>query len=95
MAGIEETLNERGARYGDRVEQFGVAQAIKELARDRLASNPHYARMAFEDKRLAVETIDMIATKLSRVICGDPAYADNWHDIAGYATIAKEHFNGE
>lgn len=33
------------------------------------------------------EALDLICSKISRIISGDPNYIDNWADIAGYATL--------
>ena len=32
----------------------------------------------------------MIASKIARIVNGDPDYADNWHDIAGYARLVEK-----
>jgi hypothetical protein len=38
------------------------------------------------------EALDQIATKIARILCGDPRHAaewhDNWHDIEGYCRLA-------
>lgn len=34
------------------------------------------------------EALDYLAGKLSRILSGQPGYADHWHDIAGYAELA-------
>jgi hypothetical protein len=36
------------------------------------------------------EALDMIATKLSRILSGHVANIDHWRDIAGYATLVVE-----
>lgn len=36
------------------------------------------------------ETLEMIATKIARVLSGNPADPEHWHDLAGYATLAEE-----
>lgn len=36
------------------------------------------------------EAVDMICAKLARIACGDPNFADHWHDIAGYATLVEQ-----
>ncbi|CAB4241391.1 hypothetical protein UFOVP60_42 [uncultured Caudovirales phage] len=36
------------------------------------------------------EALDMFASKISRILTGDPNYQDSWHDIAGYATRIEE-----
>lgn len=33
------------------------------------------------------EALDMICTKISRILSGNPNYIDHWADIAGYATL--------
>jgi hypothetical protein len=32
----------------------------------------------------------MVAHKLARIVCGDPAEPDHWDDIAGYATLVAD-----
>lgn len=32
----------------------------------------------------------MICNKMARIVNGDPNYIDNWHDIAGYATLVEQ-----
>lgn len=32
----------------------------------------------------------MIATKMARIVNGDPDYLDNWHDIQGYAKLVQQ-----
>ena len=34
-----------------------------------------------------IEALDLIATKLARIVCGDPNVIDHWEDIAGYAIL--------
>jgi len=40
------------------------------------------------------EALDMICHKIGRILNGDPDYADNWHDIAGYAQLVADRLNG-
>lgn len=35
------------------------------------------------------EALDMIMTKVSRILSGNPDHADSWHDIAGYAKLVE------
>lgn len=78
---IDETLNERGSRYGEFSGNAAVSQRLKSIARFELS---------YRDKVLApdqIEALDMIFHKIARIINGDPDYADSWIDIAGYATL--------
>ncbi len=34
------------------------------------------------------ESLDLIATKIARILSGDPNHEDHWLDIEGYARIA-------
>lgn len=36
-----------------------------------------------------MEALDLMATKQSRIVSGDPTFADHWDDIAGYARLGK------
>lgn len=36
------------------------------------------------------ESLDLIATKIARLCCGDPDNADSWLDIEGYAKLARD-----
>jgi hypothetical protein len=37
----------------------------------------------------------MIMHKVARILNGDPNYADNWIDIAGYATLVADRLEGD
>jgi hypothetical protein len=40
------------------------------------------------------EALEMIASKMSRIVNGNPDKVDNWHDIAGYATLIADRLRG-
>ena len=42
-----------------------------------------------------VEALDMIATKIARILNGNPDHVDSWIDIAGYATLVADRLKGE
>ena len=79
---INNTLEERGARYGDFTDHARIAQNIKYTLRQE----PRFHKLS-SDKSHALE---VIADKIARILNGDPEYKDNWHDIAGYATLAEQ-----
>lgn len=82
MANINETLSERGSRYGDFAGHAEVTQGIKEILR----GGKNYEKLT-DDKR---EALEMIAHKMGRIVNGDPDYFDSWHDIEGYARLVSE-----
>jgi hypothetical protein len=81
MTNVNEMLEGRQARYGSFQGHAEISQVLKQVI--------HSAAKA-RNKELEhdqLEALDMIAHKIARVINGDPNYADNWIDIAGYATL--------
>lgn len=36
------------------------------------------------------EALDHIATKVGRILFGNADHHDNWHDVAGYATLIAD-----
>lgn len=87
MPSIAETLAERGARYGDFTDHASLCQQIQDVMRfDDLTPRSGWARLT-SDKRQA---LTVIADKIARILTGDPDYADNWHDIQGYAKLAED-----
>lgn len=82
MAKIDATLNERGSRYGEYYRQAQISQSIK----DALRAAPNWEELPPYMK----EGFDMMANKMGRVLNGDWAYIDNWHDIVGYASLVEK-----
>jgi hypothetical protein len=83
-SGIDKTLQERGARYGKFVEHSLAAQNLKEVMRAYCVGT--WDKLADDQK----EALEMIAHKIARILSGDPNYADNWHDIVGYAKLVDD-----
>ncbi len=79
---IDATLKERGSKYGEFKVQAITAQSLKNVMR-----NAQNWRGLDDYQR---EALDLITTKISRALHGDPSYADTWHDIAGYATLVEK-----
>jgi len=84
---IDEILDERNGRYGNYIDQATIAENIR-----------HALNRGLNGKGLGPDQSDaihMIAVKLSRICNGDPDYADNWRDIAGYATLVADRLEGK
>lgn len=79
---VQDTLKQRGVRYGDFATGSALAVNLKRMIR---AHANHAVLHAGHQQAL-----DIIMDKVSRIINGDPMYADNWHDIAGYATLGEQ-----
>jgi hypothetical protein len=41
------------------------------------------------------ESLDMIVTKMARILIGDPYHHDSWIDIAGYAMLVANRLQHE
>ena len=85
MSDINTTLAERGKRYGAFAGHAVLTQSLKAV----FVSAPRYGLLTPSHR----ESLDMIAHKIGRILNGDPNYADNWHDIAGYATLVEQELN--
>ena len=76
------TLRQRDRQYGSFNSCADVSQKIK--AAMRLGHNWGYLD---GDMR---EALEMIATKVARILNGNADIPDHWHDIAGYARLVEE-----
>lgn len=81
---VNQTLIERGKRYGTFSEHAEIAQQLKAVLRT------YEAKRGCDLDPDQREALEMICHKMARIINGDPNYADSWHDIAGYATLIDE-----
>lgn len=79
------TTQDRNLTHGDPIAQFETAQQLK----DELARGPRWMDLNAVER----EAAEMICTKLSRWVHGDPnqpGSVDHPLDIIGYAAIAIE-----
>lgn len=86
---IDDTLAERGARYGDFTEHARVAQAIQAVMM-HLTGELNSGRGWYALDDVKRQALTVIADKIARILTGDPNYADNWHDIQGYAKLVED-----
>src|SRR5690606_26379825 len=84
---VNETLSQRGSRYGDFASHARITQGIKKVMRE----TGNWDKLDPVKK----EALEMIAHKVGRILNGDPEYADSWHDIAGYAVLVEEALEGK
>lgn len=79
---INETLAERGSRYGKFTDHANITQNIKFI----MQKTPKWDNLMPDQK----ESLEMIAHKIGRILNGDPNYDDSWRDIAGYAQLVTQ-----
>lgn len=88
MPDVQKTLDERGSRYGDFKYHATVAQKLQDVMREATIENgaSSWRRLTPVQK----QALTVIADKIARILTGDPDYADNWHDIQGYAKLVED-----
>lgn len=79
LTGVDALLAEREGRYGAYKDHARVSQGLKHVM---IGTDGWKALYPYQK-----EALEMIAHKIARVLNGDPGYADNWVDIAGYAQL--------
>jgi hypothetical protein len=75
-------LAERGSRYGKYTGHARITQHLKNVM------FTYKNRQDLDDDM--VESLEMIAHKIGRILNGDPHYHDSWADIAGYAKLVAD-----
>ena len=82
MNEINNTLNERGERYGNYSNVAGTTQQLMAI----VESGANYEHLNAEQKT----SLFMICNKMARIVNGDFNFIESWHDIAGYATLVEQ-----
>ena len=85
---VDTLLQERAKSYGTFISLAKTAQEFKSVL---------YRELGSRNKRLAddqAEALDMILTKIARVVNGNADVVDHWEDIAGYAKLISERLQG-
>ena len=82
---LEQTLAERGGRYGTFEHHATLVQTFKKIAE----AAPSWYKMTPWEK----QALEVIFDKIARMLNGDPHYLDNWHDIQGYAKLVEDILN--
>ena len=87
MADIEDTLKQRQQTHG----YFPDVAKTSQLIRSSMEMSEGWELL----NTTQTEALTVIAQKIARILCGDPNYIDNWHDIAGYATLVEKELIGK
>ena len=72
-------LEERAKTHGDYAENAHISQSIKTI----ISNSPDYEDVPPIHK----ESLDLICTKIGRILSGNCNEPDHWRDIAGYAQL--------
>lgn len=87
MTNINQTLAQRGSRYGAFPAHAEITQRLKSV----MASYDGWKKLSDDQK----EALEMVAHKIGRILNGDPNYDDSWVDIAGYSTLVANRLQGK
>lgn len=86
---VDAILNERAGNYGSFATQAKIAQRLKHVA--HTAAGEQGKTFATDQ----AEALDMIFSKIARILNGNPDHVDSWTDIAGYATLVADRLGGK
>jgi len=78
----EPLLAEREHTHGSYRLNADMAQSIKNAYR----KSPTWDKLTTRQR----ESLDFIASKIGRILSGNPDHIDHWDDIAGYANLILE-----
>ena len=84
---VNEMLKGREKRYGSFQGHATISQALKDV----MHITDGWAKLDMDQ----LEALEMIQHKIARILNGDPNYADNWIDIAGYAQLVVNRLEEE
>lgn len=89
---VENTLAERGSRYGDFTDHAELAQELQDVMRGfrKLGPQGQIVNPWAKIDSVKRQALTVIADKIARILSGDPNYTDNWRDIQGYAKLAED-----
>lgn len=89
---LENTLAERGSRYGDFTDHAELAQELQDVMRGfrKLGPQGQIVNPWAKLDSVKRQALTVIADKIARILSGDPNHTDNWHDIQGYAKLAED-----
>ena len=89
VSGVGKVLDARAEQYGSFMQSSDTTVRIKGIMHNAVARNEVHL---YPDQ---LQALDMIATKISRIVHGNPNHLDSWIDIAGYATLVADRIQGK
>ena len=81
---MTDILDEREKTHGSYANTASTAQALKDVMKQ--GTNWRH----LDDTQR--EALDLIATKIARILSGNPHEVDHWRDVAGYANLVVREF---
>ena len=78
---MNDILDEREKTHGSYFSVSTMAQSLK----DAMRHGKNWEELDDPQR----ESLEMIASKIGRILSGNPHEGDHWRDIAGYATLGE------
>lgn len=89
MNNINEILEQRAKTHGDFSTNAMLSQDLKNTIE-------YYAENCKTNlTKPQKEALDMVCSKVARIICGDNSEIDHWRDIAGYVMLVVRELERE
>lgn len=85
---VDHILDQRHQTYGRFIDLAEVAIELRSVIRKHMDMR---GKTWEPDQE---EALNMICSKIARIVNGDPNHLDSWRDIAGYATLAADRIEG-
>jgi len=82
-----ELLDTRELTHGDYIDTARIAQRLKGIIQNEVEHRKNRGQAALDFTKR--ESLDLMCTKISRILSGEPTEEDHWDDIAGYAKLGK------
>lgn len=82
---VDAILDARHQTHGAFMDVAAVAVALRAILRDRRPD-------LMPDQE---EALNMICTKISRIVNGNPSEREHWLDLAGYAQLVADRLEGK
>lgn len=76
---MTDILNEREKTHGS----YASTAAMSQMFKDCMKNSQNWLTMDDTQR----EALDLIATKIARILSGNPREIDHWVDVAGYANL--------
>lgn len=88
MTDLVQILSERKKTHGEYRDHARYTQKLKEIIHDGFVDRRERVQIPLSYHQ--IESLDMVAHKIGRILAGDCNEPDHWDDIAGYAKLVSD-----
>ena len=77
----QEAVAVRGSTHGSYAVNAAISQKLKSVMR----GSDGWSNLSASQK----ESLDLMSTKIARILAGDPNFEEHWIDLEGYSSLGK------